>query len=1070
MRHENRLNNNLTKKIQNKPIAMRMKLLQKQKKLRRLYNAPFLLMLFCIAVLNCSIAQASATAAANTIGVADIIVTGRVLDEQKQPLPGVNVSIAGTTVGTVTDVNGNYKLTVPDAYAGRNLTFSFIGYTSQEVAIAGKTQINVSLAPSSKNLSEVVVVGYGTQSKVTLTGAVSQVSSKSIENKPVLNTLQALQGEAPNLIIQQSSLNPGSNVTINIRGVGTLGNNDPLVVIDGIIGGNINTLNPNDIASVSVLKDAGSAAIYGSRAANGVLLITTKSGKLNQKPAFTYNASYGLQDPKVLVKKVHAWDNAYYKNQSLINSGLPPIYTPDDIQALKAAGDGTWDVEHLLKNAPQQSHNVSISGGGETNSYYLSAGYQDQKSNLIGNGGSGADFGYTKYNVRLNQTSLIGILRVNMILNYTKTRNKTNSVGDNNIFADANRVPLNYSWKDANGNYLTNAVASQYNEYGVLEKGGFNQADNDEIFGNFNGQVNITKDLKLTGVFGGTIANNGNFFRRTKVNYVPAGVYGDDLSVLDNNGKSLLLNTQLLLEYNKRIKDHTFKVLFGASNENFSNRGFQLQKTLTDPYLGTATTGTLIDANNSFNSIANDQTSLNSLFGRVNYSYKGKYLFEATVRDDASSKFAKGNRASFFPSVNLGWLVTEESFMQPMKNTISNLKLRATYGVLGNQNVGSYQYQTTYFNYPSAYGYNNSIVGGAGFNLSNKDLTWEKAATLNIGVDLGFFNNALTASFDYFNKTTSDILQPRYDVPRVFGAGLPDYNVAKVRNKGWEATVSYNFNTSAVSHSISFNIADSKNKLLTLTGGTTEQIINQDVFQLIRKVGQPITQYYGYETNGFFQNQADIDASPKIAGATVGAGDLKFKDRNSDGVIDEKDKTVLGNPFPRFTFGFTYRLAFKGIDFSFFIQGVGKRDAFLRGELVEPFHYNYGQTLYDHMTNYWTPENPDARYPRLAAIGSASNTYNWRTGSDLYKYDAAYARLKNVNIGYTFPKSISKKAGMERLRISLIGQNLYTLTKMKFIDPETTEFGNNVSVGSSSNSARSYPLPVFYGAGIDITF
>jgi TonB-linked SusC/RagA family outer membrane protein len=1056
--------------IQNKPITMRMKLLQKLKKLRRLYSTLFLLMLFCITALNCSFAQASAAAIANATRVADIIITGRVLDEQKQPLPGVNISIAGTTVGTVTDVNGNYKLTVPDAYAGRNLTFSFVGYTSQEVAIAGKTQINVGMLPANKSLTEVVVVGYGTQSKVSLTGAVNQVSAKSIENKPVLNTLQALQGEAPNLIIQQSSLNPGSNVTINIRGVGTLGNNDPLVVIDGIIGGNINTLNPNDIASVSVLKDAGSAAIYGSRAANGVLLVTTKSGKLNQKPAFTYNASYGLQDPKVLVHKVHAWDNAYYKNQSLINSGLPPIYTPDDIQALKAAGDGTWDVEHLLHNAPQQSHNVSISGGGETNSYYLSAGYQDQKSNLIGNGGSGANFGYTKYNVRLNQTSLIGILRVNMILNYTKTRNKTNSVGDNNIFADANRVPLNYSWKDANGNYLTNAVASQYNEYGVLEKGGFNQADNDEIFGNFNGQVNITKDLKLTGVFGGTIANNGNFFRRTKVNYVPAGVYGDDLSVLDNNGKSLLLNTQLLLEYNKRIKDHTFKVLFGASNENFSNRGFQLQKTLTDPYLGTATTGTLIDANNSFNSIANDQTSLNSLFGRVNYSYKGKYLFEATVRDDASSKFAKGNRASFFPSVNLGWLVTEESFMQLMKNTVSNLKLRATYGVLGNQNVGSYQYQTTYFNYPSAYGYNNSIVGGAGFNLSNKDLTWEKAATLNIGVDLGFFNNALTASFDYFNKTTSDILQPRYDVPRVFGAGLPDYNVAKVRNKGWEATVSYNFNTNAISHSISFNIADSKNKLLTLTGGTTEQIINQDVFQLIRKVGQPITQYYGYKTNGFFQNQADIAASPKIAGATVGPGDLKFKDRNNDGIIDEKDKTVLGNPFPRFTFGFTYRLAFKGIDFSFFIQGVGKRDAFLRGELVEPFHYNYGQTLYAHMTDYWTPENTDARYPRLAAIGSASNTYNWRTGSDLYKYDAAYARLKNVNIGYTFPKSISKKAGMERLRISLIGQNLYTLTKLKFIDPETTEFGNNVSVGSSSNSARSYPLPVFYGVGIDITF
>jgi TonB-linked SusC/RagA family outer membrane protein len=1039
-------------------------------KLRRLPKKPLLMMLLCVTALNTTYARIYAAPAMNVTKVADITVSGRVTDEKQLPLPGVSVSISGTKVGTVTDAEGNYRLTVPEAYAGRTLSFSFVSYTTQEVPIAGKSQINVRLVPGSKNLNEVVVVGYGTQTRASLTGAVNQVTAKDIENKPVLNTLQALQGEAPNLIIQQSSLNPGSNVTINIRGVGTLGNNDPLVVIDGIIGGNINTLNPNDIASVSVLKDAGSAAIYGSRAANGVLLVTTKSGKLNQKPSISYNGSYGFQNPDVLVNKVHAWDNAYYKNQSLVNAGLPPVYTPDQIQDLKNQGDGTWDVNHLLHNAPQQSHNVSISGGGETNSYYISAGYQDQKSNLIGNGGSGADFGYTKYNLRLNQTSQIGILRVNTILNYTKARNKTNSVGDNNIFADANRVPLNYNWQDPQGNYLTNAVASQYNEYGVLEKGGFNQADNDEIFGNLNAQLKITKDLKLTGIFGGTIENNGNFFRRTKVNFLPSGVYGDDLAVMDNNFKSLLLNTQLLLEYNKTINDHAFKVLLGASEENFSRRGFQLQKTLTDPNLGTATTGTLIDATNTYNSIANDQTDLKSLFGRLNYAYKGRYLFEATVRDDASSKFAKGNRASFFPSVNLGWLVTDEPFMQSVKNVVSNAKLRATYGILGNQNVGSYQYQTTFFNYPTAYGFNNSVVGGAGYALSNRDLTWEKAATFNIGVDLAFLNNSLTASFDYFDKTTSDILQGRYDVPKLFGAGLPDYNVAKVSNKGWEATLGYNFKTNAVSHGISFNIADSKNKLITLTGGATEQISNQDVFQLIRKVGQPITQYYGYETNGFFQNQADIDASPKIAGATVGPGDLKFKDLNNDGLINEKDKTFLGNPFPRYTFGFTYRLAYKGLDFSFFVQGVGKRDVFLRGELVEPFHYNYGATMYEHMTDYWTPSNPDARYPRLAANGSASNTYNWRTGSDLYKYDGAYVRLKNVNIGYTFPKSMTQKVGMERLRISLIGQNLLTLTKLKFIDPETSEFGNNLATNAGSNNARAYPLPVFYGAGLDITF
>jgi hypothetical protein len=341
---------------------------------------------------------------------------------------------------------------------------------------------------------------------------------------------------------------------------------------------------------------------------------------------------------------------------------------------------------------------------------------------------------------------------------------------------------------------------------------------------------------------------------------------------------------------------------------------------------------------------------------------------------------------------------------------------------------------------------------------------------LNLGTDVGFFNNSLNISFDYFNKITSNILQPRYDVPQIFGAALPDYNVAKVKNQGWEATVDYKLRGRVVTQTFSLNIADSKNKLLALTGGTTQQIVNQDVFQLIRKVGQPVTQYYGYETNGFFQNQADIDKSPKIPGAVVGPGDLKFKDLNADGIIDDKDKRVLGNPFPRYTFGFNYTIEVKGFDLQLFIQGVAKRDQFLRGELVEPFHYNYGATLYDHQTDFWTPENPDARFPRLAAIGSSSNTYNWRTGSDLYKFNAAYARLKNINIGYTFSGKVTRKTGIQKIRVSLIGQNLITISKLKFIDPETTEFGNNLSLGSYSNSARSYPLPVFYGAGLNLTF
>jgi TonB-linked SusC/RagA family outer membrane protein len=1050
---------------------MRLKLLHKLKKLKWLYSKSLVAGIIGLAALS-GTAYAAKTAASTSFAknAFDITVIGRVLDDTDQPLPGVTVSIAGTTIGTVTDVNGRYRLNIPEAYASRSLTFKFIGFLTQDVAIKGKSEINVSLKTNNTGLNEVVVVGYGTQKRINVTGAVSTISSKNIENKPVLNTFQALQGESPNLIIQQSNLTPGSDVTVNIRGVGTLGDNNPLVVIDGIIGGNLNTINPNDIASVSVLKDAGSAAIYGSRAANGVILVTTKGGQFNSKPHVSYNASYGLQDAKVQVHKVDAWDNAYYKNQSLVNSGLPPAYTPDQINALKEAGNGTWDIDHLLKKAPLQSHNLSITGGGETNSYYISAGYQNQGSNLIGNGGSGPDFGYQKYNLRLNQTSVIGKFRSNIILNYTKARNKSNSVGDNNIFADANRVPHNYSWQDADGNYLTNPVSSQYNEYGVLEKGGFNQADNDEIFGAFNGQLSITKDLKLTGEFGGTLQNNGTFFRRTQVNFLPAGVYGNDLTVLDGNSKSTLLNTKIYAEYSKTIKDHNFKIQGGVSSENYNQRGFQLQKTLTDPFLGTPTTGTIVDTQNSTNSIGVNSTSILSAFGRVNYSFKDKYLLEALFRQDASSKFAAGNRASFFPSVSAGWIVTQESFMEPIKNTLSTFKIRGSYGVVGNQNVGNYQYQTTYFNYPNAYGFGNNIVGGAGTNISNRDITWEKAAKLNIGFDAGLFNDKIVATFEYFRDTRRDILAARSDVPFIFGAGSPDFNVAKVRNTGWEASLTYNLKGKDLSQSFSVNVADNQNKLLKLTGSATETLYNQDVFQLIRRVGEPVTQYYGYETNGFFQNQQDIDNSPKIAGNNVQPGDLKFKDLNGDGFIDEKDKTILGNPFPRYTFGFTYRIAYKGFDMSLFIQGVGKRDAFLRGELIEPFHYGYGATVYEHQTDIWSPTNPDARYPILANIGSPSNTNNWRTGSDLYKYNAAYIRLKNVNIGYNFSNNVTQKLGLQRLRISLIGQNLATISKLKFIDPETSEFGSNLNPGSASNSARQYPLPVFYGAGLDITF
>lgn len=996
----------------------------------------------------------------------EVIVTGKITDEEGAGIPGVSVTVKGTSIGAATNTNGNYNIALPDNISNPVLLFSYIGYVNQEVAVEGRRTINAVLQKAEKVLEDVVVIGYGTQGRNSVTGSVDAISKKAIEGRPVANVSQALQGVSPNLIIQQRNFEPGQGVNINIRGLGTLGDNTPLIVIDGIPGGDINLINPNDIESISVLKDAGSAAIYGSRSANGVVLITTKKGKKNEKATVNYNGIYGIQSPRITYEPVHAWENAYYKNESLANSGLQPIFTPAQIQDFKNRGDGDWRVDNILDKAPQQSHNVSISGGSANSTYLLSLGYLDQENSFIGPG-----LGYKRYNTRFNQTTELGRLKLNTILSYAKVIGKDHSFNAGTLIVDAGRVPLYYSFQDSAGNYLTNSVSAELNPKGILEKGGYRKYDNDEIFGNLNAEYSITSDLKIRGVFGGTVRSNHTFGRRLQLSFLPGGSYGNDREVFDDNYKSLFTNLQLLVEYNKKFKEHSINVLIGTANESFKSEVNRIFKTLTDPNLGTPTTGTIINAGNSINSNqGTNETSINSVFGRAGYSYSGKYFAEANFRYDGSSKFAKENRWGLFPSVAVAWRITEENFMSGMKGTINDLKIRSSYGILGNQNVNAYQYQTTFFNFPNAYGFNNNAVGGSGFLLGNPDLTWEKAATFNIGFDATLLNRKLEFSFDYFNKTTKDILYTRKDVPQIFGAGFPDYNVAKVKNRGWEIKATYNWRGRLLNQTFSVNLADNLNELLSLTSGANEQVERREEFELVRRVGYPITVYQGYRRDGYFQTLDDISKSPRFAGSNVTAGDIKFVDKNGDGIIDDKDKFILGNPFPRYTFGFTYTATIKGFDILLFVQGVGKRDAMLRGELVEPFHFGYGGTMYTHQTDYWTPTNPDAKYPRLAEAGSPSNTNNYRTGSDIYLFDAAYARLKNVQIGYTIPASLTKKAHIQKARFYFTGQNLLTISKLNFFDPEITEFDNNTGFNTGANSARAYPLPVFYGAGLDITF
>jgi TonB-linked SusC/RagA family outer membrane protein len=989
------------------------------------------------------------------------VVRGKVVDENNSPIPGASVQLKNTTTATATDAEGSFSLTIPSSTGV--LVFSFVGYSPKEVAVS--ENMSVQLQPLDNSLGEVVVVGYSTQRRVSVTGAVDKINAEALEGKPVANVSQALQGVSPNLIIQQGNFEPGQGLNINIRGLGTLGNNDPLVVIDGIVGGDINLLNPNDIENISVLKDAGTAAIYGSRAANGVLLITTKKGRKNQKASITYSGMYGITVPKIAAQPVHGWENAYFKNESLVNSGRQPAYSPSEIQALAERGDGDWRLSNILKNAGQQTHNISVTGGSENTSYLVSFGYLNQENNFIGPG-----YGWKRYNVRLNQTTDIGKFRLSSIFSYVKSDGKDHSSNAGTLIIDASRVPLIYDFQDSLGRYLTNAVSAEFNPKAVLENGGYRRYNNDEIFGSITGELAVTNHLKIRGVFGGTVRANHAFGRRLELSFFPGGRYGQDREVFDNNSKSLLTNAQLIAEYKRTFKAHDITVLIGGSNESFKTESNNIRKTLTDPVWGIPTTGTVVDPNSGNSNQGTSESSLNSVFGRAGYSYDDKYFGEVTFRYDGSSNFPEAGRWGFFPSVSAAWRLTEESFLSNFRDRVGDLKLRASYGVLGNQNVGPYQYQTSYFNYANAYGFNNEIVGGAGFSLGNPDITWEKAATFNVGVDAELLQRKLTVSLDYFDKTTTDILVARDDVPEIFGAGFPNYNAAEVRNRGWEVNVNYRLRGQLFNHSFNFNIADNKNELVNYTFGAEEQVLRKEEFEFVRRVGLPITVYQGYRRDGYFQTIDDIANYPKPANATVVPGDIRFKDKNGDKIIDDQDKYILGNPFPRYTFGFTYNVTYKAFDAQVFIQGVGRRELMIRGELVEPFHVGYSGTLYQHQTDYWTPTNPNAKWPRLAEAGSPSNQNNYRTGSDIYLFDAAYARLKNVQIGYTLPVSIAQKVHLKNARIYLTGQNLLTLSDVTFLDPENTEFGNNTSMGAGANSGRAYPLPVFYGAGLNITF
>jgi TonB-linked SusC/RagA family outer membrane protein len=1028
---------------------------------RRFSNLPGLISrsgLICLLILLFSSGPAMANYFQNPV-----TITGVIKDATGATLPGVSVIEKGTSNSAQTDLDGNFTIRV--ASAESVIVFSYIGMKTIERKAGNSTTISLVMDTDATNLEEVVVVGYGTQKRGKVIGAVDQVRQDAFEGRAVVNTSQALQGKSPSLTIQQTNSEPGAGLNINIRGISTLGNNSPLIVIDGIVGGDINALNPADIESVSVLKDAGSAAIYGSRASNGVVLITTKKGSKGTPLKVQLNTLTGYNTPKFFTKPVHGYENAMLRNEAAFNSGQSTaVFTAEQIAQLRANGDTEWFAKEIVRPAMQQNHNITVSGGSENSTYLVSVGYLDQRSNFVG-----PSKGMERYNYRMNLTNEYGRFKLTSILSYSKQKINDHSSSSSTLMVDAFRVPLYYRQRDENGNYLTNDVLGQFNSLGVLEQGGFRKYDNDDIFGSLTAELKVTDFLKVRGIFGGRSWSNSLFARTREVNFIPQGVYGASRNTNDESRKSLDLNTQFLVQFDKVFADkHTVGALVGYTNENHSDRGIGVYRTLTDPDLGTPISETEL-GENSFNSNQSaGKNSLNSVIGRASYDYDDKYFAEFSFRYDGSSKFRKEIRWGFFPSGTVGYNIAREGFMESYMENVGNLKFRASYGVLGNQNVGNFQYQTTFFSLGSpTYGFNNEAVTGTGFNYANPDLQWEKAATFNVGLDADFFKGSLSLTADYFRKTTSDILVPP-QVPGVFGTGLPDFNSGKVRSDGWEVSATYRHSGKLFNHSLTLTLGDAKNKVLEYNNGQ-ERLTGLEELQVILREGLPFNSYVGLRTDGHFANWDEIQGAAVPDGLTVVPGDNRYVDLNKDGRIDDNDKFVFGNPFPRYTFGATYNVEFKNFDLSIFIQGVGKRTMMIRGELVEPFHYNYGMTMYTHQLDYWTPQNPDARYPRLANNGTQSNTNNFRRGSDMYLYDGAYARLKNIQIGYSLPQNVLKDVGLAGFRMYVSGQNLLTLSKVKFVDPELSEFNNSLG-NSGANSGRAYPTPVYYGFGMDVTF
>lgn len=981
-------------------------------------------------------------------------ISGIVRDVNNEPLPGVNILLKGTMNGRTTNLDGKFTIKVDDDAV---LVFSFIGFRTKEVTVEGKSNIEVTLVEDVVGLNEVVAVGYATQKKVNLTGSLSVVSEKELESRPITSISQAFVGTATGVSVSQASGQPGKgNPTVRIRGIGTKGDASPLVLIDGIET-SINDINPDDVASMSVLKDASASAIYGSRAANGVILITTKKGKSGSMKV-SYSGYTGFQKATRLMEYVS--DSPMYMT---MQNEFSNYYSDEQIQEWKDNSEDqvhypsvNWVERTYGNTASINAHNISLRGGGKNNRYHLSIGTLKQDGIVPENE-------FKRHNMRLNLEADL---------------NRSLTVGVN---------VMGY-WKDIKSNNVDNLclkimpsipyLRDEFGRYGYSQAFGGSNLDNPRAVWDTKGEnerkQQFLSKLYLNWKLAKGLKYSANFAMKfnNALNQAHNGYYElynfttDEIvksssgrSASNDNKESYMLTTYHTLSYKKSIKDHNFSALGGISIEEFRSDNFR-GSVDGFPNNDIFVLGVGVE-NDNVSGSANEWAML-SYFGRLNYDFSGKYLVETNLRYDGSSRFKKGNKWSAFPSFSLGWRMSEESFLADQA-WLDNLKLRASWGKLGNQNIGNYPYQATY-DLKQNYSFGGNMYSGvANTSLVDSDITWETTTTTNVAID-ATIKNRLSFTAEYFVRDTEDILTAM-TVPATLGAKKnPIVNYASFRNIGLEFSANYKDKIGDLSYQIGFNITYVDNEVTKFRGEI------QDLGNFITQEGLPFNSMYGYVADGLIASAEELEElnnkAKEVTGDTdaeyiLGAspGVIKYKDLDGNGIVDSNDRQVIGNVIPKYTYGFNIGAQYKGFDFKALFSGVEGKDGYLGGAGIVPFGVNgdRGQVPQKWVNSYWTAENTTAALPALWNPSKyKKNTYF----STFWMQDASYLRLKNIQVGYSLPKLLLDKLKIEKMRFYVNGENLFTWTDFEGYDPERGMTQTNIN----------YPNLKTVTLGVQLTF